>query len=350
MPELLDIETFLDRARLVPVVDVRSPGEFAKGRIPGAVNVSLFSDAERAEIGTTYVQQGRQPAIMLGLAQIGPRLAEMGARLNGLAGGAGGELLIHCWRGGMRSASVAWLAEMLGCRVATLAGGYKSFRRWAIDTTGCGRRINVVAGLTGTGKTRVIQALAARGENVIDLEKVAHHKGSAFGDLGEEQQPTQEQFENDLAIEWHHTRPGAPVWLEDESRKIGRCCLPDALWEAKQAGVFYVIELPDDARLAHLGEVYSGHPSEVLAARIECIRKRLGGDRTAAAIEAVRAGDLTQASRLVLAYYDRCYRESLEKVQPDRVRCFSFDHLDPTRIAGALVTPASFHPSTTSPP
>jgi tRNA 2-selenouridine synthase len=340
MPETLDIESFLDRARRLAVVDVRSPGEFAKGHIPGAVSVPLFSDAERAEIGTTYVQRGRKPAVMLGLARIGPRMADLGARLAELADGSGGELLIHCWRGGMRSASVAWLAETLDIRAATLVGGYKTFRRWAIGTTGRGREINVVAGLTGTGKTRILHALAALGENIIDLEKLAHHKGSAFGDLGEEKQPTQEQFENELAMAWQNTRPDSPVWLEDESRNIGRCSLPDSLWQTKQAGRFHVIELPDEARLAHLCEVYSGHPPEVLAARIECIRKRLGGDRASAAIDAVRAGHLKDASRLVLAYYDRCYRQSVEKVPPDRLRRFSFNHLNPATIAEALCVPA----------
>ena len=184
MPESLNAEIFLDRARSVKVIDVRSPAEFAQGHMPGAVSVALFSDAERAEIGTSYVQQGREPAMMLGLSRVGPRLVELGARLSELARESDGELLLHCWRGGMRSASVAWLAEMLGIRVATLVGGYKAFRRWAIESTGVGREIRVVAGLTGTGKTHVLRALAERGENVIDLEKLAHHKGSAFGGLG----------------------------------------------------------------------------------------------------------------------------------------------------------------------
>lgn len=341
MPETLDIETFLDRACRAPVVDVRSPGEFAQGHVPGAVNVPLFSDAERAEIGTTYARQGRHPAIVLGLARVGPRLAELGAQLTALAGGGGGELLIHCWRGGMRSASVAWLAETLDCRVATLSRGYKAFRRWVIESSGRGREIRVVAGLTGTGKTRVLHALAARGENVIDLEKIAHHKGSAFGDLGEEKQPTQEQFENELAMAWRHTRGDAPVWVEDESRTIGRCTLPETFWLAKQAGHFHALELPEEVRLSHLGAIYSGHPAEVLIARIEGIRKRLGGDRAAAAIEAVRAGDLREACSLVLAYYDRTYRKSLQLVPPGRLRVISFDQLDPAAMAEVLCCEAS---------
>ncbi len=336
MPEILDIETFLDRARGVTVVDVRSPAEFTQGHIHGAVNVALFSDAERAEIGTCYLQQGGRVAVMLGLERIGPRMAEFGARLTALANDSGGELLMHCWRGGMRSASAAWLAETLGVRVATLYGGYKYFRRWVIESTGHGRRVHVVAGLTGTGKTCVIQALAAHGESVIDLEKLASHKGSAFGDLGEAKQPTQEHFENMLALEWRAQPTNAPVWLEDESRNIGRCSLPEALWQAKQAGIFHVIELPEEARLMHLCEVYSGHPPEVLTARIESIRKRLGGERTSAAIASVHAGDTKEACRLVLAYYDRCYRESAGNVPPGRVRRYSFDLLDPAAMAETL--------------
>lgn len=340
MPEILDIESFLDRARSVPVVDVRSPGEFVQGHIPRAVNVPLFSDAEREEIGTTYVKQGRQPAIKLGLMRVGPRLADLGAQLTALAAAAGGELLIHCWRGGMRSASVAWLAEMLDCRVATLVGGYKSYRRWAINTTGREREINVMAGLTGTGKTHVLQALAERGENVVDLEKLAHHKGSAFGDLGEDPQPTQEQFENDLAMAWRNTRPDEPVWLEDESQNIGKRTLPGPLWQAKKAGRFHLLELPDEARLAHLVEVYTNHPTEVLITRIEGIHKRLGGERTAAAAQAVRDGDLAQACRLVLGYYDRAYRRALLEVPPERQCVFSFDRLDPAAITEVLCNSA----------
>ena len=345
MPETIDLHTLLDRAPRVPVVDVRSPGEFAQGHLLGAVNVPLFSDAERAEIGTTYVREGRQPAIMLGLARVGPRLAELGAQLIRLAGDAG-ELSIHCWRGGMRSASVAWLAETLGCRVGVLAGGYKTFRRWVIESTGRGREVHVVAGLTGSGKTRVLQALAARGENVVDLEQLAHHKGSAFGDLGEGLPPTQEQFENDLALAWRHTRPNAPVWMEDESRSIGRCLIPEPFWLAKQAGRFHVLELPEEVRLSHLSDIYGGHPAEVLSARIEAIRKRLGGDRASAAIAAVQAGDLKEACRIVLAYYDRSYQRLLEQGPPGRLTAFSFDQLDPDVIADALCREApARHPS-----
>jgi tRNA 2-selenouridine synthase len=336
MPERLDIKTFMDRASRVPLVDVRSPGEFAQGHIPGAANVPLFSDAERAEIGTTYVQQGRHEAIQLGLARVGPRLAQLGEQVRALASESDGELLIHCWRGGMRSASVAWLAETLDCHAATLIGGYKSFRRWAAHSTGVGRKVCVVAGMTGTGKTCVLQALAECGESVIDLERLAHHKGSAFGDLGEEAQPTQEQFENELAMAWLKTQPDAPVWLEDESRNIGRRTLPAALWQAKQEGHFHVLEFPDEMRLAHLEKVYCEHPPEVLVARLESIRKRLGGEQTAAAVRAVRAGDLGEACRLVLFYYDRAYSKALQRVPPGRVRVFSFDHVDYGAIAELL--------------
>ncbi len=267
-------------------------------------------------------------------------MAELGAQLTELADEARGELLLHCWRGGMRSASVAWLAETLDCRVATLVGGYKSFRRWAIESTGRGREVCVVAGMTGTGKTRVLQALAERGENVIDLEKLAHHKGSAFGDLGEAVQPTQEQFENEVAMAWLRARPDAPVWLEDESRNIGKRTLPEGLWQAKQAGRFHVLELPDEIRLLHLREVYCGHPPGMLIARLEGIQKRLGREQTAAAVQAIHAGDLREACRLVLSYYDRAYRQSLQRMPPWRVHVHPFQHLDCGVIAHVLCSAA----------
>ena len=162
MPEILDIDSFLNRAQQALVVDVRSPGEFAQGHIPGAVNAPLFLDAERAEVGTLYKKKGREAAMLLGLRHAGARLDELGAHLAALPGR---EVLLHCWRGGMRSASMAWLAEMMGRRVATLGGGYKTFRRWAIESTGHGEAlIHVVAGPTGSGKTQVLHALEALGE------------------------------------------------------------------------------------------------------------------------------------------------------------------------------------------
>ena len=336
MPECLSTPDFLARARELPVIDVRSPSEFALGHIPGAVSVPLFSDEERADIGTTYKQVGRQPAVKLGLRRIGPRLEAFADELLTHSAKAGNQALVHCWRGGMRSGSVAWLLESFGCRVATLKGGYKAFRNWVLDGFEQPRSIHVVTGLTGSGKTEVLTELAAQGEQVIDLEGLAHHKGSSFGALGQKPAPTQQQFENRLVFEWRAADSDKPLWLEDESRTIGKIRLPLELWQQKKAGHFHLIEVPDEDRVKHLCDGYASHPPERLAERVEAIRKRLGGDRVKEAVEAIEAGDTTTACRIVLAYYDKAYRHSLKRAAPGHLTAHRFDRLDPAQIASTL--------------
>lgn len=330
------IDDFLARARELPVLDVRTPAEFTSGHIPGAVNLPLFSDKERAEVGTAYKQQGREVAVRIGLERVAPKMTWLADRLLEASSTSGGELLIHCWRGGMRSGSVAWLAGTLGCRAATLIGGYKAFRRRVLDSFEMQRKIRVVAGLTGTGKTAILKALAEKGEAVIDLEALACHKGSAFGDLGESPQPRQEQFENDLACAWMTLDPERPVWIEDESRMIGKCVIPPALWEQKCRARFAVVEIPEPARIANLREVYAGFPLDQLAPRIEAIRGRLGGDRANKVIAALRTGDPNEACSLLLTYYDRTYRKGLAEIPGDQVSAHHFEHFDPAAIAGNL--------------
>lgn len=337
MAEALSIDDFLARSKELPVIDVRSPSEFALGHIPGAVNVPLFDDEERARIGTTYKQVGRREAVTVGLRCIGPRMAEFSEELLPHAEAAGRKALVHCWRGGMRSGSVAWLMETFGCRFATLTGGYKAFRRWVLDGFEQPRRIHVVAGLTGSGKTEVLTALSALGEQVIDLEALAHHKGSAFGALGQEPPPTQQQFENQLAFLWRAASPDRALWLEDESRSVGRIGVPIPIWRQKQAGRFHLVEVPDDDRVRHLCDGYADHPREVLAERIESIRKRLGGDRVKEAVEAIEAGDAQTACRILLAYYDKAYRHCLEKAAPAHLEVHRFEALDPESMASTLI-------------
>ena len=334
---VLELQTFLSQALVTPVVDVRSPAEFAQGHLPGAVSLPLFSDAERAEIGTLYKEQGSQPATLLGLAKVGPRLAELGARLLELAAPAGGKLLIHCWRGGMRSASMAWLAQQVGVQASTLRGGYKAFRGWAVAHAFEDHPLYVVAGLTGSGKTKVLHALAGRGEAVLDLEGLAHHKGSAFGALGELPQPTQEQFENSLALSWHRLPTGAVVWLEDESRTIGRCFLPETLWQRKRVAFYHILKFPEASRLEHLVEVYGVHPVELLRERVLSISKRLGGLRTQEAVEALEAGDLARTCQIVLGYYDKTYQRSMDELPPEQKAEHEFNTLDPAAVAEVLV-------------
>ena len=338
MPEELAVDDFLAWPSGGPVIDVRTPAEFSAGHIRGALNVPLFSNEERAEIGTAYQQDGRGPAVSLGLRRVGPRLEELARTLLDLTDQAEPCLRLHCWRGGMRSASVAWLMEStFGCRVATLRGGYKAFRRWALDAFAIPRNIHVISGLTGSGKTAILNQLADLGECVVDLERLANHKGSAFGQLGELPQPTQAQFENDLALAWHATGPDRPVWIEDESRMIGKRALPENLWRHKQYARYHVVDLPDEQRIARLCTTYAGYPTGHLVACVEAIRSRLGGGRTQAAIAALLQEDFATACRIILAYYDRTYQTCLAAYPADLVTRHPFPHFEPRAIAAALI-------------
>lgn len=332
----LDLLTFLSQAQHKPVVDVRSPGEYAQGHLPGAVNLPLFSDAERAAVGTLYKNEGARPAMLLGLELVGKRMADLGRALLDLSAPSSGELLLHCWRGGQRSSSMAWLAQQVGVGAHVLRSGYKSFRRWAVEHPFDGHGIRVVAGLTGSGKTEVLHALAASGQAVLDLERLANHKGSAFGALGEAPQPTQEQFENALALAWHRLPEGRQVWLEDESRTIGKRFVPEALWQRKQNATYHVIGLPLEERLDHLVKVYGEHSRQSLLASVQAISKRLGGLRLAEATAALEAGDLHQVCRIVLAYYDRTYQASIDRLAEDKRHLHDFVQLDPSVIAARL--------------
>ncbi|NBW62949.1 MAG: tRNA 2-selenouridine(34) synthase MnmH, partial [Synechococcaceae bacterium WB4_1_0192] len=183
MAEPIAIHSFLKAAG--PVVDVRAPAEFAQGHIPGARNLPLFSDEERAAVGTTYKQQGRTAAVQLGLELVGPKLAALGQSLSSWSSEANGQpLRLHCWRGGMRSGSVAWLADSLDLPVLLLEGGYKAYRRWVLEQLLLPWPIHLLGGRTGTGKTDLLLALERRGVAVLDLEGLAHHRGSSFGNLG----------------------------------------------------------------------------------------------------------------------------------------------------------------------
>jgi tRNA 2-selenouridine synthase len=338
MPDELTIDDFLARPPGVPIIDVRTPDEFAAGHIRDAVNVPLFSNIERAAIGTAYKHEGRNRAVCLGLRYVGPRLEELAGTLLDLTDPEDPRLHIHCWRGGMRSASVAWLMETtFGCRVATLIGGYKSFRRWALHSFDIPRNVHCISGLTGSGKTEILNHLADLGESVVDLEGLAKHMGSAFGWLGGNTQPTQTQFENDLALAWHATDPGRPLWLEDESRMIGKRILPEAIWKRKLAARFHLVELPDDARIAHLCDSYARFPLADLEACVETIRSRLGGGRAKDAINAIHRGDFSDACRIILTYYDRTYQTCLTAYPPEHITRHPFPKLEPRVIAAALM-------------
>ena len=293
-----------------PILDVRAPAEYAQGHIPGALSLPLFSDEERARIGTTYKQVNPDKAVLLGLDFFGPKMRTMVEEARQLAPGQ--EVRLHCWRGGLRSGTVQWLLELGGLRVNLLDKGYKDYRRWALDEMARPRPLRVLGGYTGSGKTAVLHALAAQGEPVLDLEGLAHHLGSSFGALGQPPQPTQEQFENELAAALAALPPGRPIWVEDESRSIGSITVPTPFFAQMQAAPLLVLDVPRAARVQYLAANYGRQDAGGLALAVLRLRKRLGGLVTKEALGAIADGDMPRMVDLVLGYYDKTYGYGLQ--------------------------------------
>ncbi len=336
MPTSINIQEFINLSKSHPILDVRTPAEFAKGHIPGAFNLPLFTDDERVIIGTIYKQEGKQPAISKGLEFVGPRLHEFIAEAGKIANT--GTLLLHCWRGGMRSGSMAWLFETYGFKSITLKGGYKSFRHHVIDSFDEPKKLLVIGGRTGSGKTLILHELKNQGEQIVDLEQIANHKGSSYGSLGEEKQLSQEQFENELSTRFALIDKEKNCWVEDESRKIGHNVLPDGFYlQLRNSPVAYV-DLSMEARLNYLVKEYGKFKKEDLIAATQRIAKRLGGQHVKRALEAIEEGDLRTACEISLVYYDKTYEYGVSLRDQEKVIRFPFDELDVTGIAKKIKT------------
>lgn len=336
MSDALNPSQFLNASG--PILDVRSPGEYEQGHIPSAVSFPLFDNDERAKVGTCYQQRGRDEAIELGLELVGPKLVQFVREANALTGAR--HVRVHCWRGGMRSGSMAWLLETAGFSVVTLAGGYKAFRRWVRDTLAIPKPIISLGGMTGTGKTAVLQALARQGQQILDLEALANHRGSSYGNLGLPPQPSTEHFENLIALEWVRLVAHRPVWIEAESRRVGTCRVPDELFQPMMQAPVMQIERSRAERIANLLEDYGDADRQGLIEATERIRKRLGGLRTQEAIEQIRAGELAIAANIILDYYDKTYSYDLHKKRQVPIHTIDVSGLSPGDVAHRLIAEA----------
>lgn len=312
-----DIKTFLDLAGKTPVIDVRSPSEFSSGHIPGAINIPLFDDLEREVVGIKYKKEGRVKAIVDGLKLSGPSMhlkLEKALKIS-----KEGRLLVHCWRGGMRSETMAWLFSLGGIETEVLEGGYKAYRHFILENLSLNRKMIILGGLTGSGKTQILDYLKKEGNQVIDLEKLASHKGSAFGSLGQHPQPSSEHFANLLFEELKQNDPDLPLWLEDESRNIGNVFMPENFYLNMQKNPAIILLMDIKTRLPRLIGEYSCYPSDILISTIMKINRRLGGDRTKEATDAVQRGDYGKAIEITLHYYDKTYLFGLGKRQDENI-------------------------------
>jgi len=322
--EKIHIAHFLSLANVHPVLDVRSPAEFEHAHIPGAYSLPLFTDEERKIVGTTYKQQSREAAIKIGLDFFGPKMRGMVEQVEKISNDRDKSkvVLVHCWRGGMRSAGVAWLLDLYGFKVYSLVGGYKFFRRWILDELQKPRQLKILGGYTGSGKTELLKQLSIAGEQIIDLESLANHKGSAFGNIGLPSQPSQEMFENLLGLALHsvagietveHKSNGVQksLWLEDESQRIGTVNIPQVLWQQMREADVYFLDIPFNERLKHIVEEYGQLDKEKMVSAVERIQKRLGGLETKTAISLLGENNIEEAFRILLKYYDKWYSKGL---------------------------------------
>jgi tRNA 2-selenouridine synthase len=333
--EYLEPGEFLKRSISRLVIDVRSQAEFNSGHIPGAMNLPLFDNEERKEIGILYKNSGKQASILRGLDIVGPKMSVFVKTV--LANFRGQEVYVHCWRGGMRSSSMAWLIETSGIQTFVLDGGYRSYRRFIRSELNKSQPIVVLGGKTGSGKSEILREMAKMGEQIIDLEKLANHRGSAFGALGQEKQPTTEQFENDLYFELTKLDRNQNIWLEDESRAIGNLSMPEPFFNRIRKANVIFIDVPKEIRVNRLVKDYAGFDPVSLKSAIMRIQKRLGGLNTKLALQAVDEKDFATAASILLDYYDKAYLKGLSNRDHNKVIPLEVSNGDPNKNAGLVL-------------
>ena len=310
-----------------PLIDVRSPGEFQQGHIPGAVNVPLFSNDERAHIGTVYVRRSRDEAMQIGYDYANPKKQWFIDEVRKVA--PDGHVVIHCWRGGMRSRLFAeHLNENGFDQVSVITGGYKSWRRLLNEFWKKPHQLIILGGYTGSGKTPVIKQLSALGHQAVDLEGLACHKGSAFGAIGQKPQPSTEQFENDLYEIWRRFDPTLPVWLEDESCNIGKVNLPADLFAQMRTAAVFFLDIPRSVRAEYLVLDYAAASIDDLWNSVLKISKRLGGQNVNQALQWLNEGKLYEVAYLSLSYYDKAYLRGLGFHDNKKVVMLSAESID----------------------
>jgi tRNA 2-selenouridine synthase len=335
MIKTISISEFLSLPEPVPLVDVRTPAEFAHGKVPGAFNIPIFTNEERVKVGTTYKQVGREAAILLGFDLTGSKWS--GFIKQALEIAPSKKIAVHCWRGGMRSGAMAWAFNLYGFEVYLIQGGYKTYRRWTLEQFDKSYPFTVLGGKTGSGKTKLLHQLAVLGEQIVDLEELAQHQGSSYGTMKSMVQPTQEQFENNLAFQLHALNLSKQIWIEDESMTIGKRCIPKNLWNQMRNSTLLNLEVPLEPRVEILAKEYGALDKDFLMACTQRIRKRLGPEQTKHAILAINENRMEDFVRLVLVYYDKTYAAGLAKRDKEKISALALTGIDEIKNADNLL-------------
>lgn len=318
------------------LIDVRSPSEFQQGHVPGAVSLPLFDDAERHEVGLCYADQGEDAAVRLGLSLVGPKMHALVASVDELCGDAR-EVQVYCWRGGMRSSSVAWLLGTAGYGVKRWEGGYKAYRTGVLAALNIPRPYCVLTGHTGVGKTEALATIADAGLQVLDLEQLANHRGSAFGHVGLGAQPTSEHFENHLAAALATLDSNRPIWVEDESQSIGRVWLQPNFFQLLQNAPRLELVRSADERAQLLARIYGEAPADQLKNSFTKLARKIGGQWVPVAHQKIDEGQLAEAAALALRYYDKTYAHSMARTETTVQRRLDLTGLLPDQAQLALL-------------
>lgn len=336
MTQQIAIADFFKLSAPVALIDVRTPAEFEQGHIPGAFNLPLFSNDERVIVGTTYKQVGREEAILLGFDLTGAKWS--GFIKEALIIAPSKKIGVHCWRGGMRSGAMAWALNLYGFDVYLIEGGYKKYRGWVHQQFDISYRLLILGGMTGSQKTKILHRFKSMGRQIVDLEDLAQHQGSAYGSMNVMVQPTQEQFENNFANSLKNLDPENEIWIEDESLTIGKRSIPNAFWNQMRAAVLVNLNITVEQRINTLVQEYGYLDKDFLIACTTRIGKRLGPEQTKHAIEAIIEGRMAAFIKLVLVYYDKTYSGGLAKRSPENIFSVTVTSPDVNNNAEQILT------------
>lgn len=331
----ITIQEYIAQSETLPLIDVRSPGEYQKGHILDSINIPLFTNDERAHVGTTYVQESKEKAIEIGYEYVKPKLQSFITDSKNIA--VNNQVAVHCWRGGMRSRSFAELLDENGLKVFLIKGGYKTFRNHVVDLFQKPLDLQIVGGYTGSGKTKILDHLKKHGHQVVDLEGLAHHKGSAFGASINEAQPETEQFENDIFRQMNAFDLSKPIWIEDESANIGNVNIPQDLFKRMRESTVYFFRIPQVDRAKFLVGDYKPVNNESLTRAINRISKRLGGLKTKESLDFIQTGDYYHLALNCLAYYDKYYQKGLAKRDQTKIQIIESDVVEEQINAQKLI-------------
>ncbi|MCC6181672.1 MAG: tRNA 2-selenouridine(34) synthase MnmH [Bacteroidia bacterium] len=322
----LSVADFIQAIRHQLIIDVRAPIEFFKGHIPLAINIPLFDDLERAEVGTIFKQRGRELAISRGKEIVSPKTDKFIEQVYQLSKNK--KVFVYCFRGGMRSNSFAWLLNSVGLQAVVLNGGYKAYRNYVLNYFNQSFPVVLLGGKTGCGKTDILKELAQQHIQTIDLEYHAHHKGSAFGTIHQKSQNPQQIFEHHVFCEMYSLNQTEATLIEDESQTIGFNKIPFGLWQNMKAAPIIKIEVPFEARIHKLVEEYGNVERDVLKKSVLKISQQLGTLNTKKCLELIDNNCLYDVVKMALTYYDKTYEFNYQNKQQTIITL----HCDDTNV------------------